>query len=275
MHPARTGSLTVSLLLALMMASSMAPAQGPEHSDDEIERCLVEGTFLKGTETLKGVTKPVKVEIECDLGIRSAKFTAIDEHRRGITRLQRGGAEMNFSDDYRYERAAYLLDRELGLGMVPVAVLRSRKGEDGALVDWIEDTTHGNKLPGQPTGQKMAELARQKKLMQLFDALIENTDRSPSNWLIQKESWKVYLIDHTRAFRTDKKLKQDFLDEPARLTREIYERLRELDRTGLDDLLDDLLDGNQIEALNARRSELIAKIDSDRERLGDDAVFSH
>lgn len=274
MHLANRGNLRASLLLAFA-AASFAVAQEPSVTDEEIERCLAEGKFLKGAETLVGVTKPLKVKIECDLGIRSAKFTAIDQHRRGITRLQGGGAEMNFSDDYRYERAAYLLDRELGLGMVPVAVLRSRKGDDGVVVDWIENTTHGDKLPGQPTGPKMAELARQKKLMHLFDALIENTDRSTSNWLIQKESWKVYLIDHTRAFRTENELEPEFLEQPVRLTQEIYTRLQELDRTELEDLLTDLLDGNQIEALIARRDALVEKIERDRASMGDEAVFSN
>jgi hypothetical protein len=180
---------------------------------------------------------------------------------------------MNFSDSYKYERAAYLLDRELGLNMVPVAVLRNIKGDEGALIFWIPNASTGTQMPTQPTGPQMAYLAQQKAVMRLFDALILNVDRRPDNWMIDNETWKLYLIDHSRAFRETRELPTEFTDTRARLSRDLYQQLVDLDETGLEELLGELLTGPQIEALIARRDLIIEKIDQDRQSDGDTVVF--
>ena len=270
----RSSRKALSIAIGFSIVSSLATAQQSEVEDSEIETCLAEGKILKGAESLDGVTRPIKIQIECESGTQSAVFKSIDEHRRGITRLQGAGAEMNFSDDFRYERAAYLLDRALGLNMVPVAVIRSRRGDDGVLVAWIENASHENEMPGKPTGPQMAELTRQKQLMYLFDALIENTDRRRENWMIDNDEWNLYLIDHSRAFRTDDNLSEEFLERRSRLTRDLYDRLLALNQADLENLLRGLIDGNQIAALIARRDEIIAKIDRDRQEYGDVMVFS-
>ncbi len=274
MHRRCAGRYELLLVIALAIPPTLAVSQQTEVSDSQIETCLENGRILKGQKQMKGVTRPIKIEIECDEETRSALFKSIDEHRRGVTRLQGSGAEMNFSDDFRYERAAYLLDRSLGLDMVPVAVLRSRRGDEGVLVDWIENASHQTEMPAEPTAQQMIYLGRQKKLMRLFDSLIANTDRRPPNWMIGNEDYKLYLIDHSRAFRTDKELQQDFLDDRAWLPRDVYQRLEELDERDLKEQLKYLLDGNQIRAIIVRRDEIVAKIDRDRKEFGDEVVLA-
>ena len=69
----------------------------------------------------------------------TAAFKYVDEFKPGLTRFS-SGAEMNFSDSYKYDRAAYLLDRQLGLGMVPVAVLREYDRKQGAVIQWVANT---------------------------------------------------------------------------------------------------------------------------------------
>jgi hypothetical protein len=262
------------LAIALAIPSTIAVSQPTSVVDSQIESCLATGKILKGQAPMQGVTRPIKIQVRCNGETRSALFKSIDEHRRGVTRLQGASPEMNFSDDFRYERAAYLLDRALGLDMVPVAVLRSRRGDDGALVDWVENASHQSEMPREPTSQEMIYLGRQKKLMRLFDALIANTDRRPPNWLIGDEDWKLYLIDHSRAFRTDKELTQDYVEDRAWLSRDLYQRLEDLDEGDLKRLLKDLVDGRQIRAIMVRRDAIIAKIDRDRGEFGDEIVFS-
>ena len=265
---------TWSSVLLWILSTGSVSAQVSLSSDAAIEACLTSGKFLKGQTSMTGVTRPVKVELECDGETRSALFKTIDEHRRGLTRLQGAGVEMNFSDDYRYERAAYLLDRELGLEMVPVAVLRSRKGENGALIAWLDHAAIPTEMPVEPTPKEMLELTRQKQIMYLFDALIENTDRSPTNFMIDKSTWRLYLIDHSRAFRTDRDLKPEYLERNSRLNRELYQRLEGLNEEDLHSLLDGLISGPQIKALIARRDAIVAKIQQDIERFGEGGVFT-
>lgn len=247
-------------LVWLALQPRLLCAQIGELPDETIEECLSTGQIGKKAGRLVGITKPEHLKIECAAPIDSAIFKSLDERRRGITRLPGGGTEMNFSDSYKYERAAYLLDRELSLNMVPVAILRNIKGDEGALVFWIPNASTGAQT-GQPTGPQMAYLGQQKPLMRLFDALILNVDRRPDNWMVDNDTWKLYLIDHSRAFRDQPILTETFSVNPIRLPRDLYERLQNLERARLEVLLRDLVTGAQIEALLARRDLIVEEID--------------
>ncbi len=260
------------ILAVTTLLPTAAVAQISLFSDAEVEQCLSEAEIGKKAGKLVGVTKPEHLEIDCSIEIESAVFKLLDEHRRGVTRLGGGATEMNFSDSYKYERAAYLLDRELGLGMVPVAVIRNIKGDEGALVAWIPNAGHEASME-RPTGPQMAALAQQKALMGLFDALILNVDRRQENWMIDKETWDLYLIDHSRAFRDRKKLPDGFADKLVRMDQSLYTNLEALNEERLTELLEDLVSGAQIESLLARRDLILQKIDQDREVYGDSIVF--
>lgn len=256
-----------------LLLSSLVEAQISGEADRYIESCLLEGEVVKKVKVLRGATDPLRILIDCDGEQRSAVFKSVDEHHRGITRFEFGDPEINFSDSYKYERAAYLLDRELGLNMVPVAVLRPFKGDRGAFVDWIENASHLVKMKQQPTGPQVAHLAQQKHLMRLFDALILNVDRRPGNWLVDNENWKLYLIDHSRSFRVKEDLPEEFLDDHSRLSQDLYQRLQALDEARLTELLKDLLSKAQISSLLARRDGIVEKIDSDCLKNGEEQVF--
>ena len=47
----------------------------------------------------------------------------------------------------------------------------------------------------------------QLHILRVFDELIANTDRNQGNMLIDSR-WKLWLIDHSRAFRTSSDLQQ-------------------------------------------------------------------
>ena len=270
---AQRQTVLVACVASILLAGATA-AQISTLPDAEIEQCLQEGKVGKRAGKLVGATKPEHLQIDCAADIDSAVFKSLDEHRRGITRLPGGATEMNFSDSYKYERVAYLLDRELGLDMVPVAVIRSLKGDEGALVAWIPNAGHEAAMKERPTGPQMAALAQQKSLMRLFDALILNVDRRQENWLIDRETWKLYLIDHSRAFRERQQLPEGFASRRTRLTQDLYERLKNLQKAQLTELFEGLVTGAQIDALLARRDLIIESIDSDRQKRGDAVVFT-
>jgi len=270
--PRERGILFVTLAAVLLLAGTAA-AQLSNFPDAETEQCLTEGNIGKSAGKIVGITKPDHLRIDCSVEIDSAVFKYHDEHKRGITRLSGGSTEMNFSDSYKYERAAYLLDRELGLQMVPVAVIRNIKGDDGALVAWIPNAGHEATMKQRPSGPQMAALAQQKGIMRLFDALIFNVDRRQENWMIDKETWDLYLIDHSRAFRDRKTLPEGFGDKPVRMNQSLYDNLASLDKDRLAELLEELITGAQIESLLARRDLILQKIDQDRQDYGDSLVF--
>ena len=107
---------------------------------------------------------------------------------------------LNESDRFECELAAYKVDRLIGLDMVPVTVLRTIKGHPGALQFWINDAINVRKMleqKVQPGG--WCDIRPQYNLMNVFDILIHNTDRTQENALFTKD-WTLVLIDHTRAF---------------------------------------------------------------------------
>ncbi len=202
-----------------------------------------------------------------------AVFKYVNLIRPGLYILSDGSMENNFSDRFHYERAAYLLDRELGLGMVPVAVLRDYDGRRGVVMAWVHDAVNGLRLSSGLAGEKRASLERQRSVMRMFDSLIYNVDRRPENWLFNESTGKLYLIDHSRSFRMARKLQAGFADKRVWLSREIYSRLQALEMNELMALTQGLITKGQVKSILKRRDLILEKIDQDRREFGDDSVF--
>jgi hypothetical protein len=100
-------------------------------------------------------------------------------------------------------------------------------------------------------------LSYQHSLMHLFDILIHNDDRNRTNMLYDKNSWKLWWIDHSRSFRTldnaPHYLQQiDLIYSPL-----IHQQLQKLSRSKLQKTLSRWLDAEQLQALNKRRDLLL------------------
>jgi hypothetical protein len=201
-------------------------------------------------------------------------FKYVDEVRWGVTRFGSGSREIHFSDSYRYERAAYLLDRELGLRMVPVTVIREIRGREGCLSHFLDHASHEREPLEGLTGQQVLALSKQRTIMRIFDALIYNTDRNLGNWLVDDADRSLYLIDHSRSFREQKELPAEFFQRHIRLSRQLYEKLSALGEERLVALLGTLLHRPQIRAVLVRRDLILERIDQDREAYGDAFVFT-
>lgn len=264
--------LVLAGVFSLVPASEPAPAAIPEPEQIEI---LTRGEIAGIEEIGVGITKPRRVTLVWKGRTMRAAFKDFSEHSTSSTRFRKGPERltMTFSDDYRYERAAFLLDRELGLGMVPVAVLRKVKGHPGALITWVEgaineaERQEKHLAPADPT-----LLMRQRNLMWVFDALIYNVDRNMGNRLYTPD-WKLHLIDHSRAFRLRGDLPKAFTSSPASLSRDLYERLEALDAKRLRGLFEGLVSRQQVKYLLERRDRMLEKIRQDIARYGEAAVL--
>jgi hypothetical protein len=104
------------------------------------------------------------------------------------------------------------------------------------------------------------------QLIRLFDELIYNVDRNLGNLLITR-SWRVWAIDHTRAFRMARTLRKP--QNITRCDRQVLERLKALDRASLDRELGKVLDRGRISALLARRDAIVRRLES----LGPGVIF--
>jgi hypothetical protein len=114
------------------------------------------------------------------------------------------GRMKGFVENWRWEIAAYLLDKYLNLNMVPPTVERRFQENRGSCQLWIDSmmslrqkVENNVKTPSY----KIFYWNRALYLQRLFDNLIANEDRHQNQYLIT-EDWRMILIDHSRTFRT-------------------------------------------------------------------------
>jgi len=112
------------------------------------------------------------------------------------------GIELNFKDSYRYNIAGYRLALLLGLDNIPMSVERNIQGKSAAVTWWLADVAmdEGERSRSGETGPDSDRYASQVHIQRVFDELIQNTDRNSGNTLWTTD-WRMWLIDHTRAFR--------------------------------------------------------------------------
>jgi hypothetical protein len=271
---ARTVRKRGSLAVDRAQAEKEQPASPQAWRYGEKENYLLNATIVSTKYIGEGITRPKKVTFELDGVTLKAAFKYHEEFRPGVTQFDDGPREVNFRDSYLFDRAAYLLDRELDMGMVPATVLRDVEGKGGALVWWVPDSIsevdriQTRIMPGDPK-----VLRRQQDIANLFYALVENTDENLHNQLVTVHDWRVHLIDFTRAFRFSKNLPKEFEETPISLPRALHRRLQDLEKDRLITVMAGVLSKAQVRVLLARRDAILAKIERDIEASGEEVVF--
>jgi hypothetical protein len=156
--------------------------------------------FLKNAEVIgalkvgEGITKPLKVDMKLRDIEASGAWKAVH------------GSPKGYQDEWRYEVAAYQLDKLLGLGMVPPTVERRIKGRRGSLQLWCDiamNELERNKGDIQIPDDRNDHVTKMTALCRAFDSLIGNIDRTQQN-LCYTGDWRLILIDHSRGFRTSR-----------------------------------------------------------------------
>lgn len=251
-------------LYALWLASA---AVDPSHLTDAQKERFLRTARIVGMKPLStGITHPWRVTLS-DSGItHDAHAQTVDVYKDEYD--TGNGIEKNFRDSYKFNIAAYKLDRLLRLNMSPPCVEREVEGKPGALCWWI-DGLWGSELDRITKNVRPPDVDkwnRQNYAVRVFDQLIYNTDRNRGNLLIDK-SWNVWMIDHTRAFRV-----QHTLMDESRLQEcapGLLERLRRLSLAQLKSELGQWLTDAQITALLARRDAIVRHYGGSQSRASD------
>ena len=149
------------------------------------------------------VTRPMKAELTNGRCTCCAVFKTIDE-RAPKKKFDDGTTELQFTDRYRYEIAAYELDKLLGLGIVTPTVERRIGRDIGSLSLWVENSmTEWERLKVRNIHPPdLAMWNKQMFTIRLFQQLICDTDFKNINNLLVTPDWKIYKIDSSRAFAT-------------------------------------------------------------------------
>jgi hypothetical protein len=242
----------------------------PFEREEEILDFLQTSRVLSQKTVREGVNQILELLVEKEGVEMHAAWRIVDLSRLRMT-MADGTVELNFRDCCLFEVAAYRLGRILGLTCIPPVVRRKIKGREGSLQLWIEGATmeKERKKKGLTPPNPVAWFY-QRQTMRLFDSLIYNEDRNLGNLLIDS-SWKLWLIDHTRAFRLYEKPKN--LESVLHCDRELFERLKQLDRGTLDAELKGLLKGSEIKALLSRRDHIVNHFERRIEARGEAEVL--
>jgi hypothetical protein len=174
-------------------------------------------------------------------------------------------------EGWNYEIAAYLLDKHIGLGMVPPTVERRFHGERGSCQYWIDNAMslrdRDEKRIKMPLAKNFS-WNRATYLQRLFDNLIANEDRHSNNVFITSD-WRMVLIDHSRSFRTSNRFTKSLLysakspEGPklmSELPRSIVDRIRALDFAGIKAVVGEYLSDEEIRAVLVRRDLILKEI---------------
>jgi hypothetical protein len=253
-----TAGLLMIGLLAPASAETEAPAHtfGPSAEDKALEEFLREAEVVEDVLVGEGVTEPHKLTLRRGGSERHAVFKDIDLELDAMVRTNR--FEQEFTDRWAYEVAAYRLDRYLGIGLVPVTVVREVEGRPGSAQLWIEDhVTLTESLEEQRPVNDFDLLVQRLTVMWVFDALIANIDRNYGNVLVDLQRDSFYLIDHSRAFRSSGKIPKLEEGKGVPIPASLATRLENLDVEELKELLGDLLSPDQIRAIGVRRDRLL------------------
>ena len=256
---------------ALPLQALQAPQEGLPLTGPQAETFLREAKVRNREDIGIGVTKPQKLTLSDGTTTCPAAWKTVDIYRPGITRLAEGELEANFRDSYKFEIAAYELDKLLGLGLVPPTVERRVRGQVGSLQLWIHgtfsewDRRQDNLKLSSPRAYVEGMLS-----VRLFHQRTHNIDyRNARNILIGRDH--VWAIDHSRAFRNDEELIGEI--ELERFSRPALEALRALTMAAMREHVGKWLSKRQLEAILARRDLIVERADTLITERGEDVVL--
>ena len=256
---------------------SQVPAEPPQGEgrshgadqvpDEQLERMLREGEVTARTPIVRVGRTGEIWELQAD----GVELRAVYKDVREKVKAGRDGVRARNSN---HEVAAYLLDRKLGLGMVPVAVLRGSGRKAGVLRVIVESAIDAvsiksyRDLSGKSEeeiveivsaeyGVEAAGLQVQVNAAWLFDALIDNLHREDFAVLFVPGDGRLALVNHEAAFGLETAVDASIAERCRGYEKRVETALKLLDRNELMSELGPYLTGSQIDALLARKDALL------------------
>jgi hypothetical protein len=267
----RPSSCTFAVFTATLVFASVAGAQEQALTRQQMEEFLRTAKIIETKRTTVGITGSLRAKMSDGLSTHDAHIQAIDESKASYQTER--GTELNFRDSWKYNIAAYRLDKLLDLNMIPVSIERSVPGVGRAAVTWWVDdvlmdevTRHKKKI--EPPDQ--LDWNRQMYIVRVFDQLIYNTDRNLQNLLMTKD-WRLWMIDHTRAFRQQKGLKDKA--NLVQCDRRLLDAMKRLDREALERECKSYLSAPEINGMLSRRDAIVKFFEDQVARKGEKAVL--
>jgi hypothetical protein len=242
-----------------LAAALLTAAETSNWSVSQKEQFLLTATIESEQYAGKGLTNSQKAVLTDGQVTHAAHIQSIDVYQP-LFKGKDGSTEQDFKDSWKFNVAAYRLAKMLGLtSMMPVSVPRTVDGKPSAVTWWVDDVLMDerdrvNRSINPPDPDRWN---RQMDTIRVFDQLIYNMDRSQENLLIDA-NWNVWMIDHTRAFRKWKTLRN-----PAMITScnpQLLDALKRLRREDVARELGPFLTDEETDGVMARRDLIVQKL---------------
>jgi hypothetical protein len=268
--------LTVATLLGLMWTPAGARARQASSganlalTPDQMEAFLVNARIVRTRAAGEGVTGTQRVTLSDGKLTHDAQVQTINVSKASFKAP--GYSELDFRDCYCYNIAAYRLARLLGLDNVPMSVARRVNGKPAAVTWWIDDVVmdEGDRQKKELTDPEPMRGGHYVYRQRVFDELIQNRDRNLGN-LQYTSDWKMWMIDHTRAFRLGRELmKPELL---LRIDRILFENLKKLTPAALAAAAGSSLNKPEMAALMARRDAIVKHFEARMAQYGEAAAL--
>jgi len=265
--------LSIGVLVLLASSQFVLPQEQPastRRSRAEMEEFLKNANVLQRKSIGQGVTNSERALLSDGKLEHEAHIQSVDVQSNSFTSSH--GTELNFKDSYKHNIAAYRLDKILDLNMIPVSIERKVGGKTSAVTWWVDDKMMDEvdrKKQGLDPPDKDA-WNKQMYVVRVFDQLIYNTDRNLGNLVIDKQ-WRMWMIDHTRAFRLQTKLLNE--KNLVMCDRKLLASLRKLDQDTLEEQLLPFLTKGEVKAMLTRRDLIVKVFENAVKEKGEGAVL--
>ena len=240
-------------------------------SKEQIKQFLLTAKVVASKHTEKGVTSPWRLTLSDGTMTHDASFQAVDEEKP-MQKMANGTTELNFTDSYKYNIAAYGLAELLGMDdMMPVYVERKWGGHTGSLSWWLPV-----KMDEQERLRQKIEVPdkdawnKQMYKILVFDQLVYDKDPNLTNLLISAD-WKIWRIDYTRAFKASKDV-----ETPKNLQhcdRQLFEKLKALDANQLAEKTKHYLGKDEVKGVMVRRDKIVGILQQEIAAKGESEVL--
>jgi hypothetical protein len=190
-----------------------------------------------------------------------------------------------YPDSWKWEIAAYEIDKILGLNMVPPTVEKRFNGNRGSVQLWVDNTKTLEKLNQEnikKPSYRVVYFNRALFLQRAFDNLIANQDRHLDNFVIVLPDWRLILIDNSRSFRTTGKFAKELIytekhPEGPRVMKELpkalFEKIKALTYGQIKAAVGEYLTDEEIKCVMIRRDLILAEIDKLIKMNGEENVL--
>lgn len=182
------------------------------------------------------------------------------------------GTELNFKDSFKFNIAAYRLDKLMDLNLMPVYIERKIAGKTSSVGWWVDDVIgdEADRKKKNMTPPDVDAFNEQMYCVRVLVQLTANVDANQGNLLTDK-NWNLWIIDFTRAFRLTRTLPNP--KDLVKIDRKFLKALRELNEPRLAEALRPYVTNDEIKSLLKRRDLIVQHFDADMAAKGEAAVL--